>query len=128
MREMKTCILIDDDEDDHLFFGAALKKHREQIHCTYYTDPQEALQKIIGDHGPRPTCIFVDLNMPILGGLDFLKILKKVPNLSKVPVVMYSTSSSTRDMDECRRFGAADYFIKPNNMNDLVTILSGYFD
>lgn len=127
MDEKTTCILIDDDEDDHSFFGAALKKHKEEIHCTHYFDPREALDKLLCNNGPKPSWIFVDLNMPKLSGLEFLKILKKVPDLSDVPVIIYSTSSCPKDIDECKKFGAAGYMVKPNNMEDLVTRLSEYF-
>ncbi len=123
----KTCILIDDDEDDHCFFVAALKGQSMKIHCTHYLKPKEALEKISQNKGTQPSYIFIDLNMPQLTGLDCLRILKGTPTLSDIPIIIYSTSSNPNDIDTCKRLGATAYIIKPDSIDALTSRLSMYF-
>jgi CheY-like chemotaxis protein len=124
----KTCILIDDDEDDHCFFIAALKGQSTKIHCTHYLKPKEALEKITQNRGTQPSYIFIDLNMPQLTGVECLRILKETPALSDIPVIIYSTSSSPNDIDRCKRLGAAAYLVKPDSIDDLTSGLSKFFN
>lgn len=123
----KTCILIDDDEDDHCFFIAALKGQSTKIQCTYYLKPKEALEKISQNRGPQPAYIFMDLNMPQLTGLECLRILKQTPDLSEIPVIIFSTSSNPNDIAACKRLGAAGYLIKPDSIDELTSELSAFF-
>ncbi len=123
----KTCILIDDDEDDHCFFTAALKGQSIKIHCTHYLKPREAMEKISQHRGTQPACIFIDLNMPQLTGLECLRILKETPALSDIPIIIYSTSSNPNDIETCKRLGATDYLIKPHSIDALTSSLSAFF-
>ncbi|MFD2934335.1 response regulator [Spirosoma flavum] len=126
-RDRKNLILIDDDEDDHCFFIAALKGQTYKIQCTRYLKPREALDKISQNRGPQPAYIFIDLNMPQLTGLECLRILKETPTLSAIPVIIYSTSSNSNDIETFKRLGAAAYLIKPASIDALTSRLSAFF-
>ncbi|XPF93179.1 response regulator [Colwellia sp. RE-S-Sl-9] len=72
------------------------------------TPPYEDTKKY-----PRPDIVFLDIRMPRQGGIETLKIIKNDEKLRDIPVVMISTSTITPDIQECYRFGASGYVIKP---------------
>ena len=64
--------------------------------------------------------IIVDLNLPKVDGMDVLKFLKKNSKYSKIPVVILSTSSDQKTIDEVYKNGANDYFVKPASYEEFV--------
>lgn len=67
------------------------------------------------DGGARlcPGIILLDLSMPVLGGLEFLRQLKSQPDLRSIPVVVLSASRHDRDLHAAYALGAAGYIVKP---------------
>ena len=72
--------------------------------------------------------ILMDLNMPIMNGKQCLIEIKKNPRLASIPIIIYTTSSYQRDIEELKQLGAAHFLIKPANIDNLVKILSGLFE
>ena len=66
-----------------------------------------------------PAIILLDLNMPGTDGRTVLKILKQDPQLFKIPVIIFTTSSNNEDIEECYRLGANSYVTKPINYSAL---------
>lgn len=115
---------IDDDSDDCELFMDAL----EAVSAATYTaicDPVEALRKLI-EKEITPDVIFLDLNMPIMSGLEFLTEIKKKEDLKEIPIIIFSTSQLDDIIREAKAHGADDFISKPNNFNDLKRILSQY--
>lgn len=115
---------IDDDSDDCELFMEAL----EAVSPAKYTaicNPVEALEKLIQKE-IEPDVIFLDLNMPIMSGLEFLTAIKKKKDLKEIPVIIFSTSQLDDIIREAKAYGAHDFISKPNNFNDLKKILSQY--
>ena len=71
--------------------------------------------------------IFLDLNMPLMNGKQFLRERKKYSSLEHIPVVIYSTSSELADKEETISLGAPDFITKPTYIADLVKVLSKFF-
>lgn len=67
-----------------------------------------------------PDVIFLDLNMPRINGIDFLKILKKDDVLRYLPTIILTTSSNRKDVLECYKHGVAGYILKPLKYDDYV--------
>jgi DNA-binding response OmpR family regulator len=63
--------------------------------------------------------ISLDINMPLMNGMQCLQELKRSARLKHLPVIMYSTSSYKKDMDSTRDAGAADYIVKPASFSEL---------
>ena len=82
------------------------------IECVFANDGIEALQQLDED-GFLPDCIFIDLNMPRMNGLECLAVIKKIERLQKVPVFIYSTSADPKLVAECKQMGASDFIVKP---------------
>lgn len=112
-------MLIDDDADDLEFFSLAIKRINEQVHYIAFTDGMEALRKLSEEESILPDFIFLDLNMPRVPGKQLLVEMKKLHHLSGVPVIIYSTSSETHDMEETRHLGAVDYVVKAPSIKQL---------
>lgn len=114
---MITCFLIDDDPDDHDFFKTALDMIDPGINIHFAENGRKGLE-LLPTLKPRPNAIFLDLNMPVLGGLEFLDELKKTAH-KDIPVIMYSTSDERYFKQKALEKGAVSYLTKTSTMNAL---------
>jgi len=72
-----------------------------------------------------PDFIFLDLNMPLMNGKQFLTELNKTGDVADVPIIIYSTSTETKDVVDTIQLGAVFFLQKPNRFEDLSNALSG---
>ncbi|UUF12423.1 MULTISPECIES: response regulator [Flavobacterium] len=108
---------IDDDEEDCLFFNAALSKIGFAGKYTAAENWQKALVKLSQD--PAADLIILDYNMPLKNGYEILQTLKAEAKWSQIPVVMLSTSNSGELKQKCLSGGACSYYVKPTDFNSL---------
>ena len=109
--KVKTCLLITDDPDDHQAFSEAFAEVSEETIVLIVLDSQKALEMLRAKkHGPD--FIFLDLNMPLMSGRECLVEIKKRPHLAHVPVIIYSTSASRRDITETKELGASSFITR----------------
>ncbi|WP_212004401.1 response regulator [Chitinophaga sp. HK235] len=120
--ELKTLLLVDDDQDDQELFKLALAELNHPILCFTAGNGQEALDQLC-TRAYRPDLIFLDLNMPLMNGIVFLERIKDIEHLKDIPVIIYSTSDEPREMSTARSMGAVDYIIKPARFNELCKLL-----
>ena len=73
---------------------------------------------------PRPSLILLDLKLPLMGGLELLKIIKSDPNLMEIPVVVLTSSKEASDISTSYRNGVAGYLVKPVTFEKLVEAIS----
>jgi CheY-like chemotaxis protein len=119
---IKKCLLVDDDQDDREIFQLAISEIGINIDCFFYYNAIDALNGLKSG-GPKPDIIFLDLNMPLMTGIQCLIELKKIDSIEKTPIIIYSTSSDPSFKSEAIKNGAHAYIIKPNRLSDLVTVL-----
>lgn len=117
---------VDDDQEDREFFCDALREIDPTITCLIAGSGMEALA-LLENRSPLPDYIFLDINMPMMDGKQCLKALKSTPHLHSIPVIMYSTSTDTREIKECYKLGAEDFLIKPHSYDKLVNDLTSIF-
>ena len=120
----ETCFLIDDDEDDREIFAIALEGTGNAYRCVAAGNGREAIDKL-ADGEFMPDYIFIDLNMPYMSGSECLAAIRKMPHLAGIPVVVYTTSSHHKDLEETRALGASHYLVKPPSINRLTEALTG---
>ena len=126
MKKNTYCFLIDDDEDDRNIFGIALDKINEKIEYGYAKSGLEAIEKLkTWDH--VPDFIFLDLNMPVMNGIECLVELKKIANIAEVPIIIYSTTITEKIIYDTLRDGAFDHIEKPSKIDTLVKYLKRIF-
>jgi len=118
---------VDDDQEDREFFCDALREIDPSIVCLVAGSGMEALA-LLQKQDPLPDYIFLDINMPMMDGKQCLKVLKSIPEFESIPVIMYSTSTDTREIRECYNLGAVDFLIKPHSYDKLVNDLASIFD
>ena len=119
-RPIKSILLIDDDQDDYYLFSEALKKTGFPAPLSYSSNFIEAVAYLTND---IPDLIFLDLNMPFKSGLDALIDLKTEESFRSIPVVIFSSSTYSRDIKLAYERGAALYFTKPSSFEILVESL-----
>src|SRR5207302_9453827 len=102
---VKRFLLVDDDTDDRELFSEALVSVDPVIICDLAADAEEALKKLDKKEGP-PDLIFLDINLPVMTGWQFLSNLKSTEAYKDIPVIMYSTSNNQRDKDIAKDLGA----------------------
>jgi CheY-like chemotaxis protein len=117
---------VDDDQEDREFFCDALREIDPSITCLIAGSGMEALS-LLQKVKPLPDYIFLDINMPMMDGKQCLKALKSLAELESIPVIMYSTSTDTREIQECYKLGAEDFLIKPHSFEKLVNDLNSIF-
>jgi CheY-like chemotaxis protein len=123
MRNSFTFLLADDDAEDASLFEDALMEVDHSIDFQYAKDGLETLDMLKTGNTSLPDLIFLDLNMPRMDGKECLKQLKQDTQLSKIPVIMYTTSSQAKDIEETMMSGALCFITKPSSMNELKRIL-----
>ena len=123
MMKQRSFLLVDDDPDDVFLFGEVLHDVDPSIEFRTASNGQEALDLLKSSAAP-PDLIFLDLNMPRMGGMECLSILKADRALKDVPVIIYTTSSQSKDIEETIQKGAVCFITKPSNMKELTEILS----
>ena len=112
--QFRNILIIDDDEDDCALIAETLHEIDGTIKCELLFNGREALNRII-DSENVPALIFLDLHMPIMNGLEVLKVLKADPELSHIPVVICTDSKLAIEMEECKKLGAAHFIMKPSS-------------
>lgn len=123
MKPAITFFLADDDADDTGLFCEALQEVNQGVTCYTADNGRRAIELLSDPHKRKPEVIFLDINMPVLNGWDCLKWIKSQPALEEIPVIMYSTSSSRRDIDQSVQHGALCLMTKPESYTDLKEIL-----
>lgn len=118
----KNILLVDDDSDDAEIFCEAIYSFDENIVCLTETNPIKALENLKNGENP-PDLIFLDYNMPVLNGNEFLKKMRKVQQLSKIPVILYSNYSEAAAEQLCITQDTERYITKPNSFDELAAVL-----
>jgi CheY-like chemotaxis protein len=105
--------IVDDDEDDKLFIRAAFEKLVPDLALKLFSNGRELIAEFQKNGRLFPDFILMDLNMPVMCGLDALKWIRSHAP-SEIPVIIFSTSSNKEDIALCYESGANGYISKPN--------------
>ncbi|MCL3780557.1 response regulator [Prolixibacteraceae bacterium JC049] len=119
MRSLQPILYAEDDANDRELTLAALKEANISNRIEVVCDGQEALDFLNyeGHFADRrkenPVLILLDIKMPRLDGLQVLEEIKKHEELSKIPVVMLTSSSMETDLIKSYEMGANSFVVKP---------------
>lgn len=102
-----TC--IDDSKAVHIFLKSCLEKSTASFHSFF--DADEAIKAIKSGQWPKSDIIFLDWEMPIMTGPEYLVEFSKLQ--IKTPVVMLTTKNSAEDIQKAIELGASEYIMKP---------------
>ncbi len=121
-------LLVEDDEDDVFLLERAIdcvrNKLNVEIECEHVENGLEGLYQVSRDDltDKLPSAIVLDLNMPRLGGVKFLKALRQSFLLKDLPIFVLTTTTSSTIHEEAMRAGADKVYVKPNDADALVAI------
>ncbi|NRB60292.1 MAG: response regulator [Winogradskyella sp.] len=113
-------LLIEDDMIEVMKLNRAKNSLNLNHNIIEANNGEEALN-ILEDRDNLPDIILLDLNMPKISGIEFLKILKAHDTLKYLPTIVLTTSSNERDLLECYKIGIAGYVLKPLKYEDYVS-------
>ncbi|MEO6671200.1 MAG: response regulator [Ferruginibacter sp.] len=115
--KLKKILLIEDDKDDQYLFTEALDSIALSAYCKAVNNGQEALHHLqrLADY----QMIFLDLNMPVMNGLECLKQLKADNKFNDIPVVIITTSNNPVELQDCLNLGVKTIFHKPSSFPEL---------
>jgi CheY-like chemotaxis protein len=116
--------LADDDEDDRLFFTDAFEELKINTVVTTVKNGRELINLLNQPDAVLPNIVFLDINMPILNGIECLKEIKLNDRFKDIVIAIYSTSSSDQDVEDTFVLGANIYIKKPSSFNILKKVLS----
>ncbi len=122
MRTHKILLIVEDDADDRLYFRDAVKEIDASYECLEAWNGAQAL-KLLHKAQQLPDFIFIDINMPLMNGLDCLEKLKEDKKLATIPVIIYSTSQYQENSDYARELGASYFLTKPIDTKQLPQLI-----
>jgi CheY-like chemotaxis protein len=123
-------LLVEDDDIDAMGVERALKRRRIVNPLFRARDGVEALEMLRSGVVARPHMILLDLNMPRMGGLEFIAELRDDPHLTSAVVFVLTTSKSDEDLSAAYRSHVAGYIVKSeigDNFGSLVQMLDAYW-
>jgi two-component system response regulator len=123
----QSILMVEDSEDDYEATMRAFKKvslHNPIVWCRSGRDALDFLKRE-GAHrntknGSHPGLILLDLNMPGLDGRKTLRLIKEDDKLKRIPVIILTTSTDERDVEDCYQMGANTYVQKPVSFEGLI--------
>lgn len=110
MKEAKDIKVMIIDDDTFILNMYKIKFTKEGFNPTLATNGQEALDII--HSGFTPDVVFVDLIMPIMGGIEFLENIRKEKLCENVPIMVLTNQSQVSDIDTAKNLGVKSYIVK----------------
>lgn len=108
----KPILLVEDDRVDAMTVKRAFRNLGITNPLTIKENGEEALTFLSDDRENKPFIILLDLNMPRMNGIEFLRAIKADRALKKIPVIVLTTSKDEEDKLESYNLGVAGYLVK----------------
>ena len=120
MNRILNVLLVDDNPSDLELAMIAFEEHGRDTRIATCNGGKEALAYLHDPNIPLPNLVVLDLNMPMMGGLDVLEAIRCDPLLQALPVVILSTSSDAQDIEAAYRLFASSYLVKQQHFGDFM--------
>ena len=121
-------LLVEDDRVDIMTVQRALKRLDVSNPLYVARTGVEALGMLRGDGYPKieptPSLILLDLNLPKMGGIEFLKELRADPALSVLRVIVLTSSNEPGDRAAAFEYEVDDYIVKPHSFEEFSSAMS----
>jgi CheY-like chemotaxis protein len=133
MRKINCTLLVDDDQITNFINRRLINKLDLAEKVATVTNGEEALEYVkdycMLNNECCPDLILLDINMPVMNGLEFLKEYNNLEfeNKRKVLVVMLSTSNNPKDLEKVQGFNVDDFISKPLTEEKLLTVIDKHF-
>jgi len=119
----KPILLVEDDEVDIMTIRRALKEIHVGNPLVTRENGEQALAYLRDPSTEKPCIILLDLNMPIMNGIEFLQVAKNDEQLRRFPVVVLTTSEEQQDKVNSFNLSVAGYMAKPVSYRQFVEVM-----
>jgi CheY-like chemotaxis protein len=116
-------LLVEDDRVDVMTIKRAFKEIHVVNPITHVENGEEALAFLRDGSNEKPCLILLDLNMPVMNGIEFLQVIKQDENLKRIPVIVLTTSEEQQDKLNSFNLGVAGYMAKPVDYRQFVEVM-----
>jgi len=128
MREEVTILIAEDDDGHYSLIKKNLRRVGVSNEVIRFVDGQETLDFLFmkGENvrqREQAYLLLLDINMPKVDGIEVLEKIKDDPELSKIPVIMLTTSDDTIKTQQCRDLGCTAYIVKPVEYENFVATI-----
>lgn len=130
MTNLVNILLVEDDEVDIMNVQRAFKKNNIRNPLQVARNGVEAMELLNGNTIPTPKIVLLDINMPKMGGIEFLSEIRKHPELRSLSVFVMTTSNEESDKIAAYDLNVAGYILKPlsfEGFTSAVAILNHYW-
>jgi len=131
MKNTERILVAEDDPQDAFFLKREFGKAGVTITLHFVQDGQEVIDYLEGkgifadrQTYPMPDLVLLDLKMPRLNGFDVLGWLRKQAGLKRLPVIIFSSSSESVDINRAYDLGANSYLVKPHAVEELSALVN----
>ena len=123
-------LLVEDDPDHTELVRRAIEELAPEVRLEALADGELALDYLFrrgewaaAERSPRPDLVLLDLRLPRLDGFSVLREIKNASALRHIPIVILTSSSSDRDVEQAYAEHANSYLVKPHDYERLVNLL-----
>jgi len=123
-------MLVDDDDIDFITLKRALKELNIKNYVVRSVNGKEALDYLSNPDNEMPCLILLDINMPVMNGLEFLRNRIKNEMIRSIPTIVLTTSKNDFDKSEAFRLSVAGYVVKPvdyHKFKDTLKVIDSYW-
>jgi CheY-like chemotaxis protein len=125
----ETILLVEDDRVDIMTVQRALKKNNIRNPLRVARTGLEALSLLRGEQGfekisPPPGLILLDLNLPKMSGIEFLRKLRKDPELKDLRIIVLTSSNEPKDRAAAFEYDVDDYIVKPHSFDEFTRAMA----
>jgi CheY-like chemotaxis protein len=124
MRSLKPILLVEDDNVDARAVKRAFYDLRIANPLVRVGNGEEALQYLRDGQNEKPCLVLLDLNMPKMAGIEFLKVAKADDELKEIPVIVLTTSTDEQDKVESFKLSVAGYMPKTADYKTFLETIS----
>jgi two-component system, cell cycle response regulator DivK len=119
----KVVLLVEDDEDNRDLVSFVIARSRMDVRLVIAENGQEAIDKAFAD---PPHLILMDMQMPVMDGWHAVPLLKADDRTKNVPVIAFTAQAKPEDKQRAREMGCSDYYTKPMDPEELLTLIKKY--
>ena len=128
MDNPSTIIFVEDNPSDLRLFKYALDQVQSDIGLTHYEHGRAFLEALPAHYPSSIYCILLDLNMPFISGMEVIEQIKKMPDYSHIPIIVFTSTNTNEEKQKAYGLGANAYVQKPLEIDDLVIVVQRIID
>lgn len=124
--KLRTILIVDDDADDRAMIKEAFEKVEGSFNLKFLEDGEQLMDTLkqgLAEGSLAPSVILLDLNMPRKDGREALREIKESKELRSIPVIIFTTSKSEKDISDSYELGCNCYITKPPTYKGLVEVI-----